>query len=437
MKKLCVILFLLPLVTASIYNIKAKTVDLLDVYTLALKSSNEVQISLLGIDSAEQGSSISFSSLLPQADLTISQYKINEFPVLIDGQIEEYREWKREFFLELSQVIYNSQLLNQYRASKVEIDIQRLNYSQSIQTLLMTLLEAYFGLLKEQDTLKVSKSKLKTLKNYHLRSKSQMDSGLVPKADYLATKRELDLADIEMELVKERINNNKMLLSKLTGSSIEQISPIKDKQLINPDLPDFESLKEKVFSGNLDLKTQKTKAEKQVHELSSQKGGYYPSLKLGLSYKETDIPSQEPERTYVMSLSWSIFDGFATASAVRQKTIEQAILAKETREKEIELEDIFKQTYFKAARTKKNISIYREIVLTTEEILRHTEKLQERGLKTVIDKIEAQEKFSQMSLELNNNVYEFLLSKATLFYYSGALSPETMNEFNSLLVPKK
>ncbi len=437
MKKLFVILCLLPLVSTSVCNINAKTVDLLDVYTLALKSSNDVQISLLGIDSAEQGSSISFSSLLPQADVTISQYKVNEFPVLIDGQIEEYREWKSEFFLELSQVIYNSQLLNQYRASKVEIDIQRLNHSQSIQTLLMALLEAYFGLLKEQDTLNMSKSKLETLRNYHLRSKSQMDSGLVPKADYLATKRELDLAAIEMELVKERIDNGRMLLSKLTGSSIEKVSPIKDKQLIDPELPAFESMKNKVFAENLDLKTQKAKAEKQAHELSSQKGGYYPSLKMGLSYKETDIPSQEPERTYVLSLSWSIFDGLATAGAVRQKTIEQAILAKETGEKEIELEEIFKQTYLKAVRTKKNISIYREIVLTTKEILRHTEKLQERGLKTVIDKIEAQEKFSQMSLELNNNIYEFLLSKATLFYYSGSLSLETMNEFNSLLIPRK
>lgn len=415
----------------------SKSYDLLEVYELALNHSKNIQISSLKIQKSTAASKTSFSSLLPQINASLSESKVNSFPVVEDGEIIEERDQKRESSITISQTLYNPEDYHNYQASKKEIQLQRLLYAQEKQSLGILVLEGYFGLLLEQNHFESIKAKLASIEKLHELALKKYKNGLLSQTEILESSQEKDLTILQQKMALQKIELAKKKLYLLTGVEVNSIISLKKNQTQSLILEDLEFWKDNIESNNMDIQTKQMKQQITQSKKEAVYSQWYPSVELFYTYKETNVPALEPERIFGIQLSWNLFNGMQSYALLEEKELELRILEEEYEQTSLSVITEISNAYYIASHAKKNQTIYYEMIKTAKKIVSQLKRQEMRNKKTILDVIEAESDLTDVLYKFYKNFYEFILNKAKLNLYKGKLTLDVLEEYNELLEKKK
>jgi outer membrane protein len=413
--------------------LSAKTYNLQDIYRLAISNSRELQISeLREYQSLEQAKAVK-AGLLPQVTFSVEEARMNRFAVTKDSQVIDHRTHKNERVLSVTQALYQPSVYRKYRQYNKQSDLHKLQYELDRQNLCFTVLELYFSLLKEQDSLKILETKLRTLKTYEEITRRKMKNGLATKTDLYKTRietRKTELSKFDIETNIQSILNQ---LFQISGDRIGSVFSLAAKEKLNLDLEPEKEWLRRIFEQNIEIRIKEADAEMVGLEVDAIRAEWFPTLEFSFTYTETDLPQSDPEETYALTLEWPIFQGFSSTALRDEKILAGEIIGKEVESLKLSIENKLLNTYFETGKTVERIHLNRQLVEDSGEVLIQVRKQMEKGVKTIVDLIESENEHREIQLDLNRNYYDFLTNKAKLHLYSGNLSYEVIGSFNQLL----
>lgn len=422
-----VLFLLLPAV------LQAKTYTLLELYRFSSNNSRSLQVGTLRkLQAMERAKSVK-AGLFPQAEISVSEQRTSRFAVTKESEVIDYRYRKNERTFSVSQAVYNPQLFRQYRHYQKLTEVQDRRYAMERQKMMMSLLEIYFTLLKETENLKIIGIKLETLHTYEVSAEKKYRNGLGTVTDLLKTRIESDKTKLERTAIEQQIQSLKNQLFRLSGCRINTIAPLKSRSVSDLSLEPLEDWLSSIYRMNPELKVYKAESEAMKTEISSIKAAGYPKVELSYRYSETDVPQSDPSETLALTLTWPIFDGNGSDASMKERLLAREIHSKQTEDLKLELENKLLDAYNETGKTIERIRFNKKLAIMSSEVLAHVKKLQSKGIKTIVDVIEAENENHQILLNLNKSRYDFLINKARLYFYAGRLTFEIMEQFNNLL----
>lgn len=413
--------------------ISAKSYRILEIYRLAVNNSRQLQISeLREYQALEQARSVK-AGLLPQITFSIIETRTNRFAVTKDSQVIDYRTHKNERELSFTQAIYQPATYRKYLQYNQQSDLHKLQYNLDKQNLAYSVLELYFSLLKEQDSLKILEAKLRTLKTYEKIAERRLKGGMVTKTDILKTRIETIKTELSRTSIEGSIQSILNQLFQISGDRIQTVASLKAKDELDLEIrPDKEWL-QTIFKQNLEIRIKEAEADQVSLEIDAIHAEWLPTLEFSFTYSESDLPQADPEETFALTLEWPIFQGFSSTSLRDERILAGEIIAKENENIKLEMENKLLNTYYEVLKTVERIQLNRQLVESSAEVSVQVEKQVRKGVKTIAELIESENEHREVQLDLNKDFYDFLIGKAKLHLYSGDLSYDVIKAFNQLV----
>jgi outer membrane protein len=309
------------------------------------------------------------------------------------------------------------------------LDIARAGYEVAKETLKkaefdlsFNVVNSYYGVLRAQKLYDLANESL-DMANSHLNQvKAMYAAGTATKADVLRV--EVQVADMELSLTKA---DNALALAKdafnnVLGKGLDEPVNLSDKEiaqkLVKP-VPYSECLAE-VFDTKPDWKIyllNKMIDQKSVDVASS---GYFPAFSLIGSYGDTknaftknDILSTDfYSWSLLLNGSWTLFDGFSTASKVKEANANlAAIQANEDITKNGIILEV-KDACLNLNSAVNSIGSAKKAVESADENYRISREKYKSGIGSNLEMIDAQTAFTEAKTDLYQTQFDYQIAKA-------------------------
>jgi len=315
-------------------------------------------------------------------------------------------------------------------ALDVELAVEQARSSKI--DLLNQVRKSYYAVLLANDSYTVFRDSYNNaLKNYN-DVKSKFDQGLVAEYDLIRTNVAVRNVEPNMLQAANALVLAQWQLKAVLGLDLEQeiecsgaLSDFSDELFA-----DFISTDASVLDNNTTLK-QFSIQEKQLKEsLTLQKFEYLPTLSLSGAYQWTAMNNDFRFKDYMwnpfsmvgLSLSVPIFSGGGKVNKIKQTqtTIAQLYLQKDDLERNLRL--AIKQSVDNMSTCVKRFDASRKGIEQAERGYAIAQKRYETGAGTLLELNDAELALTQSRLNLNQSIYEYVVSKAELERILGTIN---------------
>ena len=328
-----------------------------------------------------------------------------------------------ELNLTLTQPLFTGwKITTAHELASLGVDTARIQKDIVIQNLILSVKEAYFGILKAQKLENVARQALEQLKEHLRLSQAFYDEGIIPKNDLLETevkmaqaRQDLIKATNVVEIAKSRFNN-------LLRREINQEVLIKDILDYHPEKFSLNGCFKRARENRLEINAASlvvAAAEKQV-KLS--KSDYYPTVSLLGNYQRQsfDVFLQSEEGkdvdkgTIMLMGEWTFWEWGKKrydVSAARAQVAKAKNILNEIKDN-IRLE--VKNSYLYLRDVEKYIHVTRTAIVQAEENFRMNEERYKQQVATSTNLLDAQTLLTQAKSSYFNSLSEYNIAKARL-----------------------
>ncbi|MGH8136269.1 MAG: TolC family outer membrane protein, partial [Steroidobacteraceae bacterium] len=321
------------------------------------------------------------------------------------------------------------------------------DYHAAQQDLILRTSEAYFNVLAAQDTLEAAEAAHNAIERQLEQSNKRFEVGLIAVTDVQEAKAAFDSATAALIQGKRNLATAQEQLRELTGSTFEELSrPGPDMPLAGPNPANAEDWVKIAMDQNARLTSSRLAADITRQDVSSERGGHFPSLDLVASRSSVDIQSDlvtngvsnhndsdAMDTTISLQLTVPIYSGGATSSRVRQAQYRNQAarerLERTARETERETRDAYLGVSSEVAR----VQSLRQAVESTKTALQATEAGYEVGTRTSVDVLEARRRLFESQTNYARSRYDYLLNVLRLQLAAGTLDDQGIADINSIL----
>jgi len=408
--------------------------NLLEIYNMAKEKSYAIKISELRMLESDKDRDAAFGGMLPRADMALSEQQVNSFLTAQDGVTEE-RDRKLETEIIVSQPLYNPEIYKTWKIACMRSKISELGKELSSQVLIITVINQYFQLLKNHNSLEIMQTRVKMYEELHQTAIEKHENGLGTLTDISIAKKELQLSRIQENNIKQNIRLRNDRLNILTRAQITGIARLQKHQPVIDKLLTLDHNWEYLIKNNIELKVKHIEADIKEMEISRLKMSCVPTLDLSYTYENTDVPHLEEEKTIALNLTWPVFSGFSVFNSIKKERYAHEILLLQKKQKKEELETEIKSSCLQAIAARKNYFDYQDIFKTADSILKDILTLHKKGRKTLTDVTDAEKDRTEALLNINNSLIDFILSRSTLYYLCGKIDSYKLKALNRFLIP--
>lgn len=311
-----------------------------------------------------------------------------------------------------------------------------LAYSQ--QQLMIRAAEAYFGVLRAEEELRLTKAEEKTLGAQLTEIKNRYRLGLLRDTDVFELQGQHDIAKAAVIVAQSQLDVVKESLAMLTGTYIEIVNPLPKDIPVTPPQPsalsDWEDFARRT---NYQVIAAQFAVEATEKELKEKKAGHAPTADLFLRYEHREVgggftPSSDTT-TFGVQVSLPLYSGGITSSQVRetdhrlQEARQNMELARRNALRET------RQYYTQAIASVASVEARHRAVLSNSSSLRSMKAGWEDGIRSMSDTLAAQRKVFQARKEYATARYDYILNTLNLKKAAGVLSPDDLQTLNSWL----
>ena len=286
---------------------------------------------------------------------------------------------------------------------------------QTRQTVVQNVKTAYFSLLQAQRLVRVAQDNL-SLTELNLKSAQGFyDVGTKPKSD--VTLAEVQVANARVVLIQARnqVDLGQTILVNAIG--IETTAPldIEDILTYDPVSLDLRTLLQEALTNRPELRQARAQIEAAQAQLAGAKAGYLPTVTAtGLYGGASGDPALHETWSITGNLSWNLFQGFLTASQVRETTALAAAARANYTTQELQVRLDVEQAYFTVVAASESVGATDKEVQSAQENLQLAQGRYDAGVGTILDLTTAQVALSSAQADQVRALTTFRVGLATL-----------------------
>ncbi|KUE78355.1 outer membrane channel protein TolC [Aeromonas schubertii] len=318
------------------------------------------------------------------------------------------------------------------------------SYNLEQQSLMLRTAQAYFNVLKAQDTLEFVRANKAAVERQLEQTQQRFEVGLTAITDVNEAQAERDQALADEIQAENTLANSYETLRELTGVdyrsldvlNTDRFSPVKSP--LNSD-----QWLETALDKNLALHNARIGKDIAKEQIDLAKTGHEPTLDLGagLGTTNNDYKLDNPQdgtmdqASVGLTLKLPLYSGGATTSRVKQAQ-HTYVAASEQLEKTFRsVQSTVRSSYNNVNSSIGAVRAYAQYVVSAESSLKATEAGYEVGTRTIVDVLDSTRKLYQAKQKLSEARYNYILSILQLKQAAGTLQEQDLAEVNQGLMP--
>ncbi|MEE8400348.1 MAG: TolC family protein [Desulfobacterales bacterium] len=319
-------------------------------------------------------------------------------------------------------------LINQYRVAKLGVNISKLNEKLLRQTVIFSAKQGYFSILKAQKLLTVSKLAVRQLDAHTTVASNFYQVGMIPLNDLLKAQVELANATQSLIVVQNGLNIAKSNLNLILRRDINAPIAVVDVTDYAPFDKDIDYCLKTAEHDRIEIKIAALDVKRKEREVTIAKKDLYPSVSLRATvYQRGDAWDANGGNSFLDGNSWNTA-AVATWNFWEWGRSYQGIKARKAglRQARLKGDDIFdtirlevKQAYLRTKEGEKNITTVEKAIEQAKENFRISEERYKEQMVTSTDVLDAQTLLSRTMTNYYNALYDFKISKASLYKAMG------------------
>ncbi|MBM2854335.1 MAG: hypothetical protein HW417_1263 [Steroidobacteraceae bacterium] len=430
----------------------AGSADLGSIYQQALKNDPQIREAEANRLAARESKPQALSALLPQLtagagyDDSDSDGTSPFGPQGQPGDFERQGE-RNSWDVTLRQSVFRWQNWAALKRADAESAQAEADYHAAQQDLVLRTSEAYFNVLAAQDTLEAAQAAHDAIARQLEQSEKRFEVGLIAVTDVQEAKAAFDSATAALIQAKRNLATAQEQLRELTGNTFDELSrPGADMPLAGPNPANAEDWVQLAMNQNARLTSSRLAADITRQDVSSERGGHFPSIDLIASRSSSDInsdlvtggtsapnDSDSKDTTVSLQLTVPLYSGGATSSRVRQAQYRHQAarerLERTARQTERETRDAYLGVNSEVAR----VQSLRQAVESAKTALQATEAGYEVGTRTSVDVLDARRRLFEAQTNYSRSRYDYLLNVLRLQLAAGTLDDKGIADINSIL----
>ncbi|HAG96911.1 MAG: hypothetical protein CMK83_16745 [Pseudomonadales bacterium] len=340
--------------------------------------------------------------------------------------------------LTIAQPLVRMDRWHRYKRAKSLDNAAKAELAFSQQELMIRSAEAYFGVLRAQEELRLAQSEEKTLRTQLTEIKNRYKLGLMRDTDVFELQAQHDIAKAAVIVAESQVDVVKENMAMLTGIYIDIVNPLPKDIPIEPPQPfalaEWEDFAKRT---NYQLIAAQYAKEASEKELSEKKSGHAPTADLFLKYEHRDVgggftPSSDTT-TFGVRVSVPLYSGGITSSQVREADYK----VQEARHNvDLAMRNALRETRQYHTQVNANVASVQarlRAVKSNNSSLKAIKQGWQDGIRTMSDALTAQRKVFQARKEYATSRYDYILNTLKLKKAAGVLSPDDLQTLNSWL----
>lgn len=359
------------------------------------------------------------SSLVGFRDVT-EDYEVSQYGVSVTQPLIRMDRWHR------------------YKRAQMMDNGAKADLALAQQELIIRTSEAYFGVLKAQEELRLAEAEEKMLRTQLTEIKNRYRLGLMRDTDLFEIQAQHDLASAAVIVIQAQLDGLKENLTMLTGQPIELVSPLPKNIPVEPPQPlELTEWEEFAKRNNYQLLAAQFISQAAEKEITEKKAGHAPTADLFFDYRHSDVgggftPSSDTT-TIGVRFAIPLYTGGITSSQTKearyrsQSAKDDVELARRNAIRET------RQYHTRVMADVASVNARLRAVKSNNSSLRTMKEGWKSGLRTMTDVLSSQRKVFQARKEYSNARYDYILNTLKLKKAAGVLTPEDLRTLNSWL----
>lgn len=351
---------------------------------------------------------------------TTQDYDVTQYGVTVTQPLVRMDRWHR------------------YKRAQIMDNGAKADLAYSQQDLIVRTSEAYFGVLKAQEELRLAQAEEKMLRTQLTEIKNRYRLGLMRDTDVFEMQAQYDLATAAVIVIQAQLDALKENLTMLTGQPIELVSPLPKNIPIDPPQPlELAEWEEFAKRNNYQLLAAQFLSQAAEKEITEKKAGHAPTADLFFDYRHSEVgggftPSSDTT-TIGVRFAIPLYTGGITSSQTKE-----AQYRSQSARDDVELarRNAIRETrmyHTKVMADVASVNARLRAVKSNNSSLRAIKEGWESGIRTMTDLLTAQRKVFQARKEYSNARYDYILDTLKLKKAAGVLTPEDLKTLNSWL----
>ncbi|WP_062261370.1 TolC family outer membrane protein [Endozoicomonas arenosclerae] len=448
--------FLLAALAGSILSAHAAETEynLLDVYNLALKNDAQLAAARADMMVTQEGSSQARALLLPNLSLTGgTQYNKTKSETTGGDLKDSYNS--NTWGASLNQPLFNMASWFGYDSAKFQSSQAEATFGFEQQNLILRVSEAYFNVLRAEDSLITSIAEEKAVKQQLDQARERYNVGLIAETDVLEARARYDSARVTRIEGENNLSVSYEALRTITDMDIQDIGKLKKTMPVSAPTPaNSDQWVNNALKSNLQLEAARESLKAAESNIKVKKSGHAPTVDAFASYNYSSsnadsarTPTTNPETGLPVSMTGDgdqtvvgvkftlpLFAGGGTSSQVRQATYQmesvQQNYDKALREINSGTRNLFRTVNSDVSRVEARC----QGIVSSESALKATQSGYEVGTRNITDVLDAQKTLFAAQRDYLNARYDFIVNTLKLKQTAGTLSPEDLSELNGWIV---
>jgi outer membrane protein len=323
------------------------------------------------------------------------------------------------------------------------------DYQAAQQDLIARVAQRYFDVLAAQDDLDAQEGALASVSRQLEQAETRYEVGLIAVTDVQEARASHDSSAAAVIAAKRQVSSAQELLREITGDPFDTLArPIEPFELTNPDPISEDRWVDMALQQNLSLVSSRLAADIARENVSSARGGHYPSLDLvGSGYKarsngnsiNTDgtpygsSSLDQTQRTIGLQLTFPLYSGGMVSSQVRQAVYQQRAAKERVERVARQTEHDARDSYLGVISEISRVKALRRAVESNATALNATESGYQAGTRTAVDVLESRRLWIQAQTDYSRSRYDYMMNVLKLQQAAGILSEQSLNRLNVLL----
>ena len=425
-----------------IANAKVYSVDLVEVYNIAVKNDPKLLASEVKHKAIMQEYPIARSYLLPNLKFSAKSQRTRES---IDGAVygrssSTTQFTTDEYSINLKQPLYRRDLFSLLEKSEYQIAKSLAERESARQDLIIRVAEAYFDILDSLDNINYVKSEKAAIKSQLNESKKRLEVGLIAITDYAEAQASYDLSETQYIEAKNLSDISKESLYVLTGKQFKKFSSLdKNIKAKDPDPNNIKAWEDFAIKQNLDLVAYKRAQDIATTNIKYERSKHFPTLDIYGTVKETDkgggsSGAFESNNDYIgIELNIPIFIGGNTYFNSKKASYLEEQARYDVLQKRREVIRDARKAFLNLKSSISKVNASKKALESNELSVEYNQAGFEVGTRSTTDVLLALKDLYKAKKNFSKSKYEYLLSKLRLKQSIGTLSIDDIKVVNSWL----
>ena len=446
--------FLLAALTSAVLNVQAadQEYNLLEVYNLALQNDAQLAAAQFAMKASQEVVPQSRASLLPSIGLTgNTQYNRNAAKTNGPDFDDNYNSYG--WGATLNQELFNMNRWYNYNQAKAQSSKAEADFANEQQQLILRVSEAYFNVLRAEDTTTTAKAQEKAVQQQLDQARERFNVGLIAETDVLEAQAAYDNARVARIQSDNQVSVAYENLRTIVNHDVIAISRLEKTMPVAAPMPaNGEEWVQTAIQSNLALQAAREGLNASEEGVRASKANHAPTVSAFASYNHTNSSSTTAKGQIVIDdnnfirsgegsqaavgvrFDLPIFSGGATTSAVRQASY-QLDQAQQTFDGQIRQISSSTRNLFRTVNSDmERVQARCQGITSSESALRATQSGYEVGTRNITDVLDAQQKLYSAAGDYLNARYDFIVNTLQLKQAAGTLSPQDLTDLNQWMV---